>query len=851
MVSKHSAFDKGGMIPLKFISLTFVFLILTITSTIVHGADVKKSPLLVGGDHNYPPYEFLDNGQPGGFNVDILRAVAEVMGIDVEIRLGPWNEVREDLEAGRIDALTGMYYSQERDRTVDFSTPHMIVNHAIFVRKESPIKSLEDIKGKEIIVQKDDIMHDYAKANHLTPTLITVENQIDAIRLLSLGKHDCALLSKLQGLYLASKLNFTNIKTVGPPLYPREYCFAVVEGNSELAAALNEGLSILKATGRYKEIHDKWFGVYEKSKAVEMILKYTFLILLPIVLLLAGAVGWTWLLKRRVSQKTRELQKELAIRKRAEKALRESEKRLSQIIEGNSIATFVIDNEHKVTHWNKACENLTGISADKIIKAQKLWEPFYFAERPVMADLIVDNASEKEIAHYYKGKYRASTTIEGAYKAEDFFPEFGEHGKWLFFTAAPLRDAEGKIIGAIETLQDITDRKLAEDALRKAHDELENRVEERTAELRKINEELKQAKEAAEAATRAKSAFLANMSHEIRTPMNGVMTAAELALGEKLPSKVEHYLKTIHSSAHCLLGIINDILDFSKIEAAILKLETRPFGLNEVLENITDMFTDKAARKGIELLVDIAPEIPNALIGDPLRLQQILKNLLDNAVKFTEKSGVIIVGGKVREKSSDQVRLTFFVKDTGIGIAPEHLGILFKPFTQVDESTTRKYGGTGLGLTISKQLVEIMDGNIWAESELGKGSTFYFTVRLGLQSEVPIKPPKREPHEKEPETTGLETESTQRVVKATEELPSRPPEIEPYKETRRDAPQLLPLLKQLAAALETADPKEIKKHMEAVKEYLDSSSFQHLENQINGYDYDEALETLKNIAKNW
>jgi len=420
----------------------------------------------------------------------------------------------------------------------------------------------------------------------------------------------------------------------------------------------------------------------------------------------------------------------------SEEALHESEKRLSQIIQGNSIATFVINNEHKVTHWNKACENLTGISANKIIRAQKLWEPFYFVERPVMADLIVDNALEKEISYYYKGKYRASTTIDGAYEAEDFFSNLGENGKWLFFTAAPLRDPEGKIIGAIETLQDITERKLAEAALRKAHDELEIRVEERTADLRKANEELKQAKEAAEAVTQAKSDFLANMSHEIRTPMSGVITAAELVMNEKLPPRAEHYLKIIYSSAHSLLGLINDILDFSKIEAAKLDLETRPFELDKVLGSITDMFANRAAKKGIEFLVDIDPETSKALIGDSLRLQQILKNLVDNAVKFTEKDGVILVGVKVLEKASDRQSLTFFVRDTGIGIAPEHLGMLFKPFTQVDASSTRKYGGTGLGLAISKQLVEMMAGKIWAESERGKGSTFFFTIDFELQTEA-------------------------------------------------------------------------------------------------------------------
>ncbi len=241
------------------------------------------------------------------------------------------------------------------------------------------------------------------------------------------------------------------------------------------------------------------------------------------------------------------------------------------------------------------------------------------------------------------------------------------------------------------------------------------------------------AKESAEAATRAKSEFLANMSHEIRTPMNGVIAAADLALSEQMCPKVEHYLKIIHSSAYSLLGIINNILDFSKIESGKLDLEMRPFVLDDVLDKVTDLFLNKAADKRIELLVDINSEVPKALIGDAMRLQQILKNLIDNAIKFTGRGGVILVGVKLANNSSDSIKLMFFVKDTGVGISPESISKLFQPFSQADTSTTRRFGGTGLGLCICKQLAELMNGRIWVESEPGKGSTFAFTVCVGRQ----------------------------------------------------------------------------------------------------------------------
>ncbi len=254
--------------------------------------------------------------------------------------------------------------------------------------------------------------------------------------------------------------------------------------------------------------------------------------------------------------------------------------------------------------------------------------------------------------------------------------------------------------------------------------------------------ELKQAKELAETATRAKSEFLANMSHEIRTPMNGVIAAADLALGEAVTPKIGHYLKIIHSSAYSLLGIINDILDFSKIEAGKFELKERVFRLNEVFDRVIELFIGKAAEKGIEMLVDIDPDTPKAIQGDPLRLQQILTNLISNSIKFTESGGVILVHVKELRApmvgaQSDELQLSFSVKDTGTGIAPEYMPLLFEPFSQADTSSTRKYEGTGLGLSICKQLVTMMGGEIGVESELGKGSTFFFTVRLRRPSAQP------------------------------------------------------------------------------------------------------------------
>ena len=265
--------------------------------------------------------------------------------------------------------------------------------------------------------------------------------------------------------------------------------------------------------------------------------------------------------------------------------------------------------------------------------------------------------------------------------------------------------------------------------------ELLNDLKAKNEELEARADELHLAKQAAEAATKAKSDFLANMSHEIRTPMNAVIGMAHLALRTALTPKQEDYLNKIQRSANSLLGIINDILDFSKIEAGKLHMESVDFGLDEVLDNVATIAGVKAQDKKLEFLMDTAPEVPMALVGDPLRLGQVLTNLCNNAVKFTE-AGEIVLATEMVEKDEQWVMLRFSVRDTGIGVTPEQKQKLFEAFTQADSSTTRKFGGTGLGLTISKHLVNMMDGDIWVESEPGKGSNFIFTAKFGLTGRV-------------------------------------------------------------------------------------------------------------------
>jgi len=269
-------------------------------------AAAASRTIMVCGDRDYPPYEFLEQGQAQGFNIDLIRAVARVTGLRVEIRLMPWAVARTQLERGEIDALTGMYHTPEREQRVDFSSPHTVISHDLFVRNESLIHSLEEAKDKEIIVQEGDIMHDYLLASGLTHRVVLVKDASEVVRCLSEGQCDAALLSRIQGNYYARKSGFHNIKPVGAEIRPQQYCIAVAKGNDALRRKLNEGLYILKTSGEYQRIHRRWLGEYEAESFWPMVKKALWG-LVGVSALLLIALGWVWALRREVGRNTEAL----------------------------------------------------------------------------------------------------------------------------------------------------------------------------------------------------------------------------------------------------------------------------------------------------------------------------------------------------------------------------------------------------------------------------------------------------------------------------------------------------------------------------------------------------------------
>jgi len=391
------------------------------------------------------------------------------------------------------------------------------------------------------------------------------------------------------------------------------------------------------------------------------------------------------------------LARDVSDRKQAEEALRASEERFRGTFEHAAVGIAHIDAESRCLRANQKMCEILGYTSEELVGTTV---PEVTHPDDLAPNLSLFRALMRGELHAFSMEKR-------------FFHKDGSIVS-TYLTVSPQRDEAGKPAYAIVMLHDIS-------------------------ELKRLESELRQAKEAAEAANRAKDEFLANVSHEIRTPMNAILGMTELALDTPLNQDQRQYLKTVKAAADNLLGILNDLLDFSKIEAGKLELDPDDFSLRAALGDTLRTLAMRAHKKGLELVCHVQPDVTDALVGDAPRLRQVLFNLIGNAIKFTEEGEVVVKVEAVDNSAPEgQVNVRFSVSDTGIGIPPDKQETIFRAFEQEDTSTTRKYGGTGLGLTIASRLVALMGGTITVESRPGRGSTFAFTTRFGRQQHPPV-----------------------------------------------------------------------------------------------------------------
>lgn len=441
-----------------------------------------RQRIVYGSDHEWPPYEFLDaTGRPRGFNVDLLRAIGEVMGLEVAIELGPWESMRHALEVERRTDVADMFRSEARDRVVDFTEPFQIVHDEIFVRRGSvQIGGLAGLAGRRVLVQAGSYTQEYFAEHPHGATFEAVESEPRALRLLASGQYDCAVVNGLVGRYTIRSHRLTNLTTTGTPILPRDYCLVVAEGRRDLLAQLDQGIAIVKATGRYDAIHTKWFGPLQpEPPSIAALVRRSAWILGPLVGLLAWFAVWTWLLRRRVARATRELRSELAERRQAQ----EAQERLTTILETTTDFVGIATPDGRVLYINKAGRRLLGMPPETTVYGT--------------------------IATYHPAPTYA-------FLRDEAIPAAIRHGSWSGETAllrldgreVPVsqvilahEDAAGELQWISTICRDITQQQEAEERQKRASEALRElakrlqaaREEERTGIAREIHDELGQA----------------------------------------------------------------------------------------------------------------------------------------------------------------------------------------------------------------------------------------------------------------------------------------------------------------------------------------------------------------------
>ncbi|MFZ0134083.1 MAG: transporter substrate-binding domain-containing protein [Desulfobacterales bacterium] len=642
----------------------------------------RPDVLRVRGNSDFSPYEFInEKGEADGYNVDLMKAIARQMNLEVDIRLDQWSKVRRELETGAVDALTGVLYSDERDKIFDFSIPHVVVSYAIFVRKNSGAKTPLDLMGKHVIVVKNVYAHEWLASNDFTPHFIPVARPEEALELLSRGSYDCAVLPRLHGLDLLRSLHIDNLKTLGPPVLTQKMGFAVKAGNADLLAKINEGLFHVQTSGEYDRIYRKWFSVYEEKRFRDHLLKIAKLVGLPLLALLVLAGLWIRSLNRLVARRTQ--------------ALKENQVLLNRIVQGTPLPTVVMDRNGKVLLWNRACEELTGISAG--IAAQRSPDISADAETidPFIVKLLMEKIPADSEGYRMPVRPHVTKSSQGTTEIEVTIPQLGEIGCWLSGTIVRLCDEKGQSIGIIEIWQDLSERKNLEMRLARAQ-----RLE-------------------------AMGRLAGAIAHDFTNFLQAILVFTESARFDiATDSPIRCQLDGIQETVFRAKELIDQIKVFSRQNL----LKPKPIQLRAVIEKVLPAIKAIVCDT-LELRVSIDSDA--RIMADEVPIGQVVSNLCMNAVNaMADAGGTLTIELKTVELTEEMAQrdpelragalAKLTVADTGRGIPPDHLEKVFEPFF----TTRKREGGTGMGLAIIHGIVTGYDGVISVKSQVGKGTIF-------------------------------------------------------------------------------------------------------------------------------
>lgn len=672
---------------------TSLFFFLLVVANLTPALAQRDSIVQVGGEWDYPPYAYLDKaGNPTGFNVALTRAIAEKMSIEVDIRLGPWGEIRRDLEEGRIDVIQGMYYSPQRDTVVDFSPAFTVVHHTVFARKDTPpIQDLEELAGQSCVVMAGDIMHDHILQQDFETDLTTRSTVLEVLECVSEGQADYALVAQLPGFYWINDKNLTNLEQAGPDLRPSLYCYAVTEGDAALVSVFSEGLAILQRTGEYQKLHHAWLGVLEPGERFSIydFLRWGLWIVSPLLVIIVLVLAWTLSLRRQVAARTGELEKEARERRRALQTLAEQEALYRDLVESTENVVAVVGPEMRVQFMNQQGMRVFGLSPASM-------EGMHIREltHPEDWEATNDNIAACLQTRQHNGELENRVGHHtGTYKRMHWQMHYHY-------------DTDGNFRSMNCVGRDITQQRKDEE------------------EHRKLEDRMRQAQH-----LESLGVLAGGIAHDFNNLLMSILGNAEL-IQQDIPreSLAQESLDDIQSASRRAAHLCQQMLAYSGKG----RFQVREVHISHSIEEMYSMLEATVKNKGA-LTLDLQEDLsPVAL--DVHQFSQSILNLVTNAVEALEdKTGHITVRTrslKCRQSGfreflpdsapPDGTYVMVEVEDDGAGMDRETRKRMFEPFFST------KFTGRGLGLAAVLGILRGHGGGVRVETAPGKGT------RVGL-----------------------------------------------------------------------------------------------------------------------
>ena len=693
-------FDHRSISSYKILSVRLLILSALLFNPFLSFSQDSTRTIIVGCDYAYYPYEFInENHEADGFDIDIIKAIGQELNVNVDIQAGNWFKIKKELENGEIDIIAGMYYLPDRAEKVNFSMPFIIITHSIFVKEGDFWKSLKDVRDEpnlKVVVENSSILHKYLTTAGISSNrIIPVENQLDALKILSETPNSCALLPDLQGKYIANKNGFDNIVTVGLPILPREYSIAINKNDSALLNQVNDAITKINQNGQYEKIYNKWFGDYNTQSPSFINLSHLEILFTLFIIGFLLAIFYMNRKYRRIfKSKSTNLNEEIHNKQKIQNRLNKSETLLRKITENTPYPIAMADSDGTLTYVNRLFEDNFGYTK-KEIKNIDQWIYLFFKseENQKKAKLkLIDMIEQIEADVDLKEKSTDVLTVINKKKEE------------MNIIIQVISLGDGQMLFFFENVTETVT----------------------------YEEELKTALTKAETADMQKSSILANISHEIRTPMNSILGFSSLLAEDELdPEDKTLYNRLIKKNGHILLLLIQDIIDFSKIEVGDLNIYPQIVNLTDV---VNQTFASVKEDYGVKIpeIIQFKLELPHNIEHtkyfvrvDSSRLNQILVNLLTYAFKYTDKGNI-----EFGFYDLENTKIRVYIKDSGKGLNKEQQELIFNKYSEIGKNSTQMSPGTGLGLAIAYQILKLFGSHLHIESKIGEGSTYYFDLNF-------------------------------------------------------------------------------------------------------------------------